>query len=226
MDTRIVIAILIIFCLAAGALYYVHQRQLNACIEEVFPAEDLMYEHGILRRILLIYEACIKKADAKETIPYNIIHQGASIVHSFIEEYHEKQEENYIFVLFEPVHALTPLVTTLRKQHVAGRVLTQEILRIASQNAHTTQDISTLVTAMKEFIHLYRPHASREDTEIFPAIRGAMSAEQYQELSEQFEKSEHALIGMHGFQEMLDLIKRFEKELGINDLATYSPRSS
>ena len=33
---------------------------------EVTPPEDLMREHGVLDRLLLVYEACLRKFDANE----------------------------------------------------------------------------------------------------------------------------------------------------------------
>jgi hypothetical protein len=43
----------------------------------VTPPEDLMREHGVLNRILLIYEAVMRKFDAKEGFDASVIGQAA-----------------------------------------------------------------------------------------------------------------------------------------------------
>src|SRR5476649_1123840 len=67
-------------------------------IEENIPfTEDLMKEHGLLNRVLLIYDKVISMQD----IPIEPLKKAVAIIESFIENYHEKNEENYIFPLFE-----------------------------------------------------------------------------------------------------------------------------
>src|SRR5689334_2922491 len=63
--------------------------------KEVSPPEDLMQEHGLLNRILLIYDFAKVKLIGKESFPIEAISQSANIVRTFVEDYHEKQEENY-----------------------------------------------------------------------------------------------------------------------------------
>ena len=95
--------------------------------KEVSPPEDLMQEHGLLNRVLLIYDTCKIHLVNKESFPMEAITNAAGIVRTFVEDYHEKQEENYLFPRFEKANQLTDLVQTLRQQHKAGRVVTDQI---------------------------------------------------------------------------------------------------
>lgn len=45
------------------------QPKGNEQQEEVTPAEDLMREHGVLKRVLLVYEEAIRSIDAKQDLP-------------------------------------------------------------------------------------------------------------------------------------------------------------
>src|SRR6266498_3051052 len=65
--------------------------------EEVTPAEDLMREHGLLRRILLIYDEVESRIAQQKEFPPDAVTNSAKIIHSFIEQYHEKLEEDYLF---------------------------------------------------------------------------------------------------------------------------------
>src|SRR2546421_15409 len=64
--------------------------------ENVAPPEDLMREHGLLNRVLLIYEEVIRRIDGKEQFDPAALTSSAGIIRDFIENYHEKLEEDYL----------------------------------------------------------------------------------------------------------------------------------
>jgi hypothetical protein len=68
--------------------------------EQVTPPEDLMREHGVLNRVLLIYEAGIQNIEGKQDFDPVIISNAAQIVQQFIEGYHERNEEQQVFPRF------------------------------------------------------------------------------------------------------------------------------
>ena len=71
---------------------------------------------------------------------------------------------------------------------------------------------------------MYRPHEAREDTILFPAIRSIVSKHEFNSLGEDFEKREHQLFGQGGFEVFVDKVARIEKQLGIYDLAQFTPQ--
>jgi hypothetical protein len=89
--------------------------------KEVTPPEDLMREHGVLDRVLLVYEADIRKLASKEDFDPALLTQSATIVRDFIHDYHEQSEEHYVFPRFQQANQLTELVGTLLDQHRAAR---------------------------------------------------------------------------------------------------------
>ncbi len=127
--------------------------------------EDLMREHGVLNRILLIYEEGLRRLHAKEDVPPEVLYHPAELVRKFVEDYHEKLEENFIFPIFEKHHKLTDLTQTLRRQHQAGRDVTDIVLPNAKGDRWTNADHRhDAVRALHAFIRMYRPHETREDT--------------------------------------------------------------
>src|SRR5207249_9456033 len=64
---------------------------------EVGPPEDLMREHGVLKRVLLIHGEVLRRIDAKQDFPPEALGDAARIIRSFVEDYHEKLEENFLF---------------------------------------------------------------------------------------------------------------------------------
>jgi hemerythrin-like domain-containing protein len=192
--------------------------------EDVSPAEDLMREHGVLKRVLLIYGEALKRFAASEDLPPEPLKDSAAIIRVFIEDYHEKLEENYLFPRFRKAGKLAGLVDVLQQQHQAGRRLTDTTLRLSTTQA--LQDPAQqrmLADALRQFIRMYSPHEAREDTVLFPAFRGIVPAKEYDELGEQFEDREHELFGEDGFEKMVDRVAGIEKTLGIYDLAQFTP---
>ena len=65
---------------------------------------------------------------------------------------------------------------------------------------------------------MYRAHAAREDTILFPAFHALVGKAEYERLGDQFEQREHALLGDKGFEHAVDRIADLEKKMGIYDL--------
>src|SRR5207237_9214212 len=84
--------------------------------EGVSANEDLMREHGILKRVLLIYEEVIRRARAQQDFSPKVVLDSATIIRKFIEDYHEKLEEDHLFPRFRRARKLVDLVDTLQKQ--------------------------------------------------------------------------------------------------------------
>jgi hemerythrin-like domain-containing protein len=190
--------------------------------EDVDPPEDLMREHGLLNRVLLIYEEIVRRLDAKQGFDPGLLNASAGIIRDFIESYHEKLEEDYLFPRFRKAGKLVDLVETLQAQHAAGRALTARIIQ-SGTNARSAD--ASLGNDLRAFIRMYRPHEAREDTTLFPALRSIVSEHEFDALGEDFERKEHELFGKEGFEGEVEKVAGIEKQLGIYDLAQFTPRS-
>ncbi|HXO29569.1 MAG TPA: hemerythrin domain-containing protein [Thermoanaerobaculia bacterium] len=193
--------------------------------EGVTAPEDLMKEHGVLNRCLLVYEEGMRRLRAKQEVAPEVFLHTAELVRTFVEEYHERNEEKYIFPEFEKAKKLVDLVATLKTQHLAGRRVTAEILRLSQPALFRSPASRTqLVAACQAFIRMYRPHEAREDTVLFPALRTILSAKQVAALGDRMEEDEHKVLGEEGFERSVDKVAALEVQLGINDLKQFTPR--
>jgi hemerythrin-like domain-containing protein len=196
----------------------------EAAPEDVSPAEDLMREHGVLKRVLLIYDEAARRLTTSHDLPPEPLAAAAGIIRTFIEDYHEKLEEDFLFPRFRKAQRLVDLVDVLLAQHQAGRRLTDVTARLATRQAMVNpQQRRQLVDLLHAFIRMYSPHEAREDTILFPAFRTIVSAHEYDALGDDFEKKEHQLFGEDGFEKMVDRVAGIEKQLGIYDLAQFTP---
>jgi hemerythrin-like domain-containing protein len=192
-------------------------------MEEVTPPEDLMREHGVLNRILLIYDTAMRKLSANEDFDPEVVKQAAQIIQQFIEGYHERNEEQQLFPRFRKAGKLVNLVDILYQQHQAGRRLTDTILDLVPKSGAAGDDRTRLVRSLQAFITMYRPHEAREDTELFPKLRSVVSANEFDSMAEDFEKDERKKFGQDGFATMVHRVADLEKKLGINNLAQFTP---
>jgi hemerythrin-like domain-containing protein len=191
--------------------------------DKVSAAEDLMREHGVLDRLLLIYEEVMRRIASGKEVPITLLNKAADLVRRFVEEYHEKLEEKYVFPVCEKQADLAALTKVLRDQHLAGRRLTDAILRLTSTKPIAPQTLDDLQKSCGAFIRMYRPHAAREDTVVFPALHALLSAHELDELGDSFEDEENRRFGNRGFEQVVAQVAAWEKELGINDLGQFTP---
>ncbi|HYL92575.1 MAG TPA: hemerythrin domain-containing protein [Alphaproteobacteria bacterium] len=187
--------------------------------DDVSTNEDLMREHGVLNRILLIYDEAMRRIRAKEKFDLKVVFKSAELIKKFIEDYHEKLEEDYLFPRFEKAGKLVDLVQTLRKQHRAGRTVTEQILASAKSG-----EVQATRIALAAFVRMYRPHEAREDTVLFPALHEIVSKHEYDALGEEFDKIENKTFGGDGFDMAVDQVTALEKQIGIYDLSQFTPQ--
>jgi hemerythrin-like domain-containing protein len=154
-----------------------------------------------------------------------VFQHTADLVRRFVEEYHEQNEEKYIFPEFDRARKLVDLVDTLRTQHRAGRTVTAEILRLSQPDTfRSAANRNKLVEACHSFIRMYRPHEAREDTVLFPALRTILSAKQVEVLGDRMEQDEKKVLGDEGFEKSVEQVGKIEKQLGIYELGQFTPR--
>lgn len=191
--------------------------------EQVSTNEDLMREHGVLKRVLLCYDEVVRRIRARQDFPPQAVTDSANIIRKFIEDYHEKLEEDHLFPRFRKAGKLVDLVNVLYSQHQAGRRVTERIVSTVS-SLKTADDRTRLADNLHAFIRMYSPHEAREDTVLFPELHKIVSPHEYDAMGEQFEKIERQTFGGDGFDIYVDKVAAVEKQLGIYDLAQFTPR--
>ena len=194
---------------------------------EISPLEDLIREHGVLHRILLIYRDIISRLRGEKSydpyLVYSVTLNVTNIAKAFIEEYHQVLEEQYIFPRFQQNRQHVQLIQTLLKQHNAARCLSGMILQLLTSFTGSASQCYQLEYLLSEYINMYEPHSAREDTVVFPDFHHLVPKETFDELGDKFEEIEEQKFGKNGFQSVVQQIAQIEQTLGIYDLAQYTP---
>lgn len=193
--------------------------------KEVGANEDLMREHGVLRRALLVYRAAAARLRSDPArVPADALAQTAQLFRTFGEDYHERKlEEEHIFPAVRKVKGpAAAYVDVLRAQHDRGRQLTDYVLRATARGRIAGGNVLPLAQALEAFELMYEHHTAREDTIVFPAWKDALSGKAYDEMSERFEDIEKRMFGHDGFEDAVKRIAAIETRVGIDDLARFT----
>ena len=192
---------------------------------EVTATEDLMREHGVLRRALLVYHETVPKLRQNASkIDPRALHQTADLFRVFGEEYHEKMlEEQHIFPVVRKMKgeaAKYPDILVL--QHNRGREITGYILTVTNRAKIGAGSADPLARAFESMVRMYQHHAAREDTIVFPAWKENFTQKQIDEFSDQFEDIEQKMFGKDGFEDAEHKIGGIEQALGLADIAQFT----
>ena len=192
---------------------------------EVTATEDLMREHGVLRRALLVYqESAVKLRQDAGAFPADVIEKTAQLFRVFGEDYHEKRlEEDFIIPLIKKVQGpVAAFGDVLLAQHARGREITDYLLSVSKADRIATNQVENVAKTLESFVRMYQHDAAVEDTVVFPAWKSATGSEEYDELNDKFEDIENEMFGGDGFGSALKRIEDIEASLGLTNLDMFT----
>ncbi len=192
---------------------------------EVGATEDLMREHGVLRRALLVYTESIPRLRKdSSSVKLDELQKTAKLFRTFGEDYHESiLEEPFIFPAVKkaggPAAAYPDILVA---QHQRGREITDYLLAVTQKSRIGAAEADALARVLDQFVLMYRNHAAREDTIIFPAWKQTLTAGQLDEMGDKFEDIEQKMFGKDGFEYAVRRIGEIETSLGFSDPAQFT----
>jgi hemerythrin-like domain-containing protein len=210
------------FAAAPAALLLFGCRGGDAEEAEVSATEDLMREHGVLRRLLVVFRETAAALQANAAVDAAALGRAARLFRSFGEDYHERRlEEQHVFPAVRKLGGeAAALVPVLLAQHEAGRRITGEVE--AACAAGRIADPGRIAGALEAFARMYEAHAAFEDTVVFQAWKASLSGKALKAAGEQFEAIERAQFKGDGFELALVEVGAVERALGLADLGRYT----
>jgi hemerythrin-like domain-containing protein len=193
---------------------------------DVTANEDLMREHGVLRRALVVYrEAATRLRQDPNSITPDVLEKTAQLFRVFGEDYHEKKlEEAHVFPLIKKFrNPAEAYVDTLLVQHGRGREITDYILSVTKAERIPSNATAPLINALESFARMYDFHSAIEDTIVFPAWKASLGETELDELGAKFEEIEAEHFGDgDGFESAVARMQEIEASMGLNDLGTFT----
>jgi hemerythrin-like domain-containing protein len=193
---------------------------------EVTASEDLMREHGVLRRALIVYrETALRLKQDPASVPAETLEKTALLFRVLGEDYHEKKlEEVHILPVIQKFRGpAAGYVDVLLAQHARGREITDYILSVTKADRVPGNAVAPLVTAMESFARMYEYHAAIEDTVVFPSWKASLGEAELDELGAKFEEIEAEHFGGDdGFASAVSRMLEIETSLGLGNLETFT----
>ncbi len=189
---------------------------------EVTATEDLMRDHGVIRRAIVIYrEAAVRLRAKSAEVPAAALQKTAQLLRKFAGDYHEKKlEETHVFPALKRAGGpAAAYLDVLVAQHDRAREINDYIAAAGAKI--TAANTEAVARALESFARMYEEHAAIEDTVLFPAWKKSMSAKQLDEMGELFEDIEHKTLGKSGFDDAVDEIAAIERAFRL-DLAWFT----
>jgi hemerythrin-like domain-containing protein len=187
--------------------------------------EDLMREHGVLRRILILSrEVAPKLVASSMAVDGAALADATALFQTFGERYHEQMiEEDHIFPIVRKAGGdAAGQIDALLAQHARDREITAYVRDRTKSGRIATADAEPLARTLTGFARMYEPHAAREDTIAFPAFKKAVGRAGYDELGDKFEDIERRTFGGDGFDMAIEEIATIEHRLGLADLSLFT----
>lgn len=192
---------------------------------EVTAAEDLMREHGLLRRALFVYqESAQRLRQDPASVPPDTLEKAANLVRVFGEDYHQtKLEEVFVFPIVKKTPgAAATYVDVLLAQHARGREITDYLLSISREDRIPANSVEPLAKALESYVRMYQQHTAIEDTVVFPVWKTAVGETELDSLAAKFEEIEAEEFGGDGFEVALKRMEEVEESLGLSNLQMFT----
>ena len=186
------------------------------------PSEYLMRQHGVVHRLALLFDAVAVRLEEGKNVPDAFL-DTRDLVFEFTENYHEELEESYVFNHFAEGR-LGQMATVLRMQHSLGHTLAQRVYGMARQGPDPgAERRRNLIRSCRSYSRMYRAHAAFEDTDLWPALRKAVSARKYADIRKSFHEEARKQLGDGGFSAVVERLAEAEKQVGVGGLSDYTP---
>jgi hemerythrin-like domain-containing protein len=179
----------------------------------------MLQEHGILRRILLVYDEFLSQLESAETAPpIGAVIDTTTLLQSYVQGYHEVIEETYVFPVVEKIPSMQGLVSTLRRQHALARQLSTDVI-VSARMA----DLKRLTTTLDALVLLYQAHTAWEDTDLTIALRDVLTPEGSRELLGKIHRVERDVFGPRAEAHALTQIVEIERQFDVHGPAEFEP---
>ncbi len=192
---------------------------------KVSPTEDLMREHGILRRIMLVYDEIARRLKQGAEFPLQVLTEANDIIRRFMQDYHETNEQFHLFNWFGNTGKMVELVAILYQQPLAGRKLIDKVKILSTEdNLKNPSERLRVAEFLNTFNQVYRRHAVWEDTVLFPACRSVIPPKDFTAVGQAFDREEEKLFGPDGYKKIVGQVADLEQKLAIHDLQQFTPK--
>ena len=156
------------------------------------PLDVLRNEHGLIRQFLDNLDLAVEKMESNELPPREFFDKALQFAHVFADDFHHIKEEHVMFVRLAQKNngELDGQIDALRHQHERARDHLSSIKgALDGYSAKQPVQVGQVLESVAAYVSVLRNHIHKEDHIFYPLVAKTMSAEEEQQLHEEFEKS-------------------------------------
>lgn len=192
-------------------------------VTELEPTEELMHQHGLLRRATRLLDLGAQRLAAGKPFP-QALGGAASLFRRYGVEHHERKlEEGYVFPDLRGADArLVRLTDVLVEQHRRTAEIVDAVIA-ATRATLSDDDIAPLADSLRGLRAMHDYHTAVEETIVFPTWRSAVDARRYRQVRAAFTSAGQRSFGRDGIEGGVKQMEALENALGAGDLAATTP---
>jgi len=148
------------------------------------PIEELLLEHGLHRRTLVVLERIAQAVERGGTFPRGDIAKVLGYLREFIEEVHHGKEDTVVYPLVLELadDDVAEEVGRLLWDHVATRDLLASLTMFAESSDPQEQERDGFCQMVRAYVQRMNRHMNLEERLLFPAVR-TLDPEQIAEIA-------------------------------------------
>ena len=137
------------------------------------PIEELLLEHGLHRRTLVVLERIAQAVERGGTFPRGDIAKVLGYLRGFIEEVHHGKEDTVVYPLVLELadDDVAEEVGRLLWDHVATRDLLASLTMFAESSDPQEQERDGFCQMVRAYVQRMNRHMNLEERLLFPAVR-------------------------------------------------------
>jgi hemerythrin-like domain-containing protein len=190
----------------------------------ISPTEILSREHAILDRLMIAIESLIAGLINNPEADVSHLNLAAITVKDFGAAHHMAFEERYLFPKLRDAGVLEHLIDTLGVQHDRAREILDQIITLTGEGKIGDPDWRNEVVGLcMGFVVMYRAHAAREETVLFPTFYEVVTENFVDNIGMRLRDEERSLAGGTGLGGLMDNLRRIEDAAGTAELQRFTP---
>jgi len=156
------------------------------------PLDVLRNEHGLIRQFLDNLDLAVEKMESNELPPREFFDKALHFAHVFADDFHHIKEEHVMFVRLAQKNngELDGQIDALRHQHERARDHISAINgALDGYSANQPVQVGQVLESVAAYSSILRNHIHKEDHVFYPLVEKTMSADEEQQLHDEFEKA-------------------------------------
>lgn len=188
------------------------------------PTDILKKDHGVIKNIIIILEACAKRLeDGKEYNP-SILKSSMNLIKYFTHKYHRRTEESALFKIAEKKSMPWSggSISSLLYEHEAGAEQVRRMADILRESVASGDFDKSNKKAKKIIIKniyayssLLGSHLTQEEKTLYPIIESLLTNQEKRNLSKSFERLRQEMKEIGDNDRYANVIKEYKKKLEI-----------